>query len=167
MGERVLNLISVLVTLLMRSACRSSPLRKGPQAELQHELVSFCQLDQLHEVRPEVWATHARDLPIFGECGSRSAVGVQPEPYGVGTVRFDRLKARREVGGIPRTPTYIVAELIPREVDARPQSLAAGAGECECGAGEQEQNAGTRLGHAGRFAKRGEFGSFVGEKPDA
>ena len=58
-------------------------------------------------------------------------------------------KARREVGGIPRTPTYIVAELIPREVDARPQSLGAGARECECGAGEQEQNAGTRLGPPG------------------
>ena len=114
---------------------------KGPQAELQHELMSFCQLDELFEVRTEVWATHARDLSIFGEGGGRSAVGVQPEPYGVGTVRFERLKALREVGGIPRTSTYVVAELIPREVDARPQSLAAGAGECECGAGEQKQAA--------------------------
>ena len=107
---------------------------KGPQAELQHELMSFCQLDELLEVRPEVWATHARDLPIFGEGGSRSAVGVQPEPYRVGAVRFERLEALSKVGGIPRTPTYIVAELVPREVDARPQSLAVGAGECECGA---------------------------------
>jgi hypothetical protein len=140
---------------------------KGPQAELQHELVSFCQLDELHEVRPEIWATHACDLPIFGECGSRSAVGVQPEPYGVGTVRFDRLKARREVRGIPCTPTYIVAELIPREVDARPQSLAAGAGECECGAGEQEQNAGRDWGTRGRRLRVWELVGGITTRTDA